>query len=128
MSTNDSNEHVDDLISQAVEVWGHRRVVSLSMVGRQSPTGYYLAKVLSERPESEAKLGELLSHNNQIIVAYSLIALKMMDSALLGRLPKKLLDNKQLFTVVKGSFGEEYGLGEYAREIQQQWQQKHHEE
>jgi hypothetical protein len=121
MGTDDACENIEALISQAVEVWKNGQTVNLSPIWKQHPQGHYLAKVLAERPDCEARLGEFLTHENELVVAYSLVALEMMDSRLLARLPKDLLERKQLFTSVRGSFGIEVELGEFANEIQKKW-------
>lgn len=121
MATSDAYENIEDLISRAVEVWKHDQLVNLSPTWKQQPQGHYLVETLAKRRDSESRLGELLSHENELVVAYSLVALQMMDSALLGRLPKGLLESKQWIRKLRGSFAIDLELGEFAKEIQEEW-------
>lgn len=125
MTTCESCESVEALILRAVEVWKHDQLVNLTTTWKQEPQGHYLAETLSKRLDCEASLGQLLSHENEIVVAYSLVALEIMDSTLLGRLPNELIERKQFFTRLEGSFAIDYELGEFAKEIQKQWFEKH---
>jgi hypothetical protein len=124
METDDAHKNLEDLLSQAVEVWKNDRFVNVSPTWKQHPKGHYLAEVLAAKPECEARLRELLSHENKLVVSYSLVALEIMGSGSLGQLPDDLLDSKQLITRLKGSFAIEFELGEFAKEIQKQWRER----
>jgi hypothetical protein len=81
--------------------------------------------MLSGRQDSEKELVKLLSHENELVVAFSLVALEMMGSSSLGQLPKTLLKRKELITKLRGSFGIEVELGEFAQEYQDRWLKAH---
>jgi hypothetical protein len=125
MATNESTESVETLLSRAVEVWKESQLLNLSPTWNQRPKGIYLAEIIGARRECEGGLVTLLNHENGLVVAYSLVALEIMDSRSLESLSGKLLQRKEAITKVRGSFGIELELGQIAKEIQESWREKH---
>lgn len=118
---NEASETAEEIVSEAVEVWKGAQLVNMSPVWKGRPRGRCLAEALAARKDCEEVLVKFLSHENELMVAYSLVALEMMGSSTLEDLPENLLERKQLITELRGSFGIELELGQFAREIQSRW-------
>jgi hypothetical protein len=94
-----------------------------------APPARHMAEILKDHPALEVKLIELLNHKSQLVVAYSLLALEMMDSPAVGSLPTALLERKEKITLMMGSFADKNGAGSLCKENQEEmaWKTFSHE-
>jgi len=120
-----SNESEDSILEQAVEEWGKAQVLVDSPAWNGQPVARHLAEILKDRHDLEIKLIELVNHKNQLVAAYSLLTLNLMDSTGLGNLPPELLQREDKITQKMGSFADKMELGAFARHIQKQWLARH---
>ncbi len=118
----------DHIFSRAVKAWGRAQELVNSPSWNGEPAARHLAEVLKDRRDLESKLIELLNHKNQLVVAYSLLTLQMMDSAGLENLPPDLLQREGKITQRTGCFANQLELGAFARQVQKQWRAKHQAE
>ncbi len=111
---------MDEAIAKALEEWGKAQIFKETEWKGASDSAY-LVDVLKNRPEVEDELVTLLTHPNQLVVAYSLLTLSLMRSSKLGNLPSELLDRKEKISRHSGSFREKMELGAYAKQVQKIW-------
>lgn len=123
----DSPEEQQDELSLAVAAWRKAQVLYYSVSWKGRPAARHFAEVLSFRPDLEGKLIELLKAENQLVVAYSLLTLELMNSSALGTLPDDLLERKAKVTIREGSFSDQMELGAFARHVKKRWRTKQSE-
>jgi hypothetical protein len=115
----ENQKAASDLLDEAVEHWKHSQVVHQSPSWNGQPEARALAeRIASDSPESEQRLFELLGHENQLVVAYALVTLQLMNSARLVEIPRNLLESRSRVTLIAGSFSTSTDLGSLARQIQ----------
>jgi hypothetical protein len=74
-------------------------------------------RIAIEHPEYENDLLALLHHENQLVVAYTLLTLQLMGSTALKHLPEDLLQRRNKLTVSTESFKQTMDLGGFARQV-----------
>jgi hypothetical protein len=114
----------EEIISRAVEVWRKAQVVYDCPPRLGYPEALAVAEEIAKsHPECESLLIDLLLDNHQLVVAYSLLTLKMMKSAALQNLPADLLQRRSNIKIISGSFANGTDLGGLTREIQKRARQ-----
>ena len=78
----------------------------------------FVERIATEFRECEQKLTELVEHENQLVVAYTLLTLELMGSHKLRTLPSSLLERRSKLTLRIGSFSTSMDLGGLARQLQ----------
>lgn len=117
----DSTQSKESILDKAVKEWEKSQVLFMSPPWNGQPAASHMVEVLINHAEMEKSVVSLLSHKNQLVVAYSLLTLTRMDSAILGSLPADLLDRKEKITQMMGSFADKMELGAFARHVQKEW-------
>jgi hypothetical protein len=125
MAACDEVEANEDFLAKAINVWKRAQILFLGPAWNCQPEARYVAELLRDRVDLEMKLIELLKHESQLVSAYSLVVLDLMDSQELGQLPEGLLGRKEKITTHMGSFSDKMELGAYARQIQKRWRDRH---
>jgi hypothetical protein len=118
--SNDSQSG-NSILDQAVKEWGQAQVLFESPAWKGKPVARHLVDLLKDRPDLEVDLIALLNHNNQLVVAYSLLTLDKMNSPALGKLPPELFQRGDKITQMMGSFADKLELKAFARHIQKKW-------
>jgi hypothetical protein len=118
----------DHIFARAVKQWGRAQILFDSPAWNGEPVARHLAEILKDRHDLEIRLIELLNHKNQLVVAYSLLTLQMMDSAGLENLHADLLQREGKIFRVRGCFADKIELGALARQVQKQWHATHQSE
>ncbi len=113
-----------DLLTDAVEAWKKAQTVRDSPSWNGRPEGRHFAEVLSGRRDLEPQLCVILNHENQLVAAYAILTLELMDSKVVGDLPKELLGRKEKVTVIMGSFANKMELGAFARQRRKRWNKR----
>ena len=113
------------ILKRAIEEWCNAQVLFNCPTWRGQPVARHLVEQLRHHPEIDEELIMLLSHKCQLVVAYSLVTLDMMDSPAVGNLPVELLARTEKITEVTGSFREKMELGAFARRTERFWRQRH---
>ena len=108
-----------EVVDRAVEVWKKAQVVyqSPSWEGRPEARAF-AERIAAEFRQCEHKLVKLLSHENQLVVAYALLTLQLMGSESLRTLPAELLQRRSKITLRTGSFSTSMDVGGLARQLQ----------
>jgi len=105
------------LLTEAAEVWAKAQVVYESSSWEGNPQARALVEQISRLPECHEGLLALLSSPRQLVVAYALHTLELMNSPVLAELPDELLERRQQVTSLCGSFKMSMDLGGLARQI-----------
>lgn len=105
------------LLDEAVRVWAKAQVVYDSPSWKGHPPARALVEQVASVPECHDGLVALLSSSSQLVVAYTLRTLELMDSPALAALPDELLERRQQVTFLCGSFKNSMDLGGLARQI-----------
>jgi len=66
------------------------------------------------------RLFKCLFDDEQLVVAYALLALRRADDPMLKELPEQLLNRREKITVRSGNFSEKMELGAFARMLKKQ--------
>lgn len=115
----------EDLLTKAVEEWERAQILFAGPAWNGQPEARHFTELLRDRLDLESELVELLNHKSQLVAAYSLIALDLMDSQALENLPGSLLGRHEKITTHMGSFSDKMELGAFARQIQKSWRKRH---
>ena len=111
-------EPVEELFEQALLAWSKPDMIRDSPSWNGHPKQRVLCEALAERiSESETLLYSGLSHDDQHVVAYCLLALSLGSSARLCELPEALETDKRHVTIIRGSFANQVQIGDLAREL-----------
>ena len=102
----------------ALRSWRKAQIVHQTPSWEGQPEARAIGEELARNPENEAWLFDSLGDSNQLVVAYSLLALELMGSPRLGELPSALLTNRSNITLASGSVRIGMDLGGLARQIQ----------
>ena len=105
------------LLDEAVCVWAKAQIVFESPSWEVHHPARALVEQLAQCHECHDGLLELLSSQNQLVVAYALKTLEMMGSPALSDLPDELLERRQQISIQSGSFRNSMDLGGLARQI-----------
>ena len=107
-----SNGSVRDALLRAVEVWKKAQVVHEWPSWEGRPEARAIAEQIAlNHPECEQLLVNQLSAANQLVVAYALLTLELMNSPILRNLSPELLQRRSQITLVCGSFKNAMDLG-----------------
>jgi|SRR5581483_8141315 len=113
-----SSEPVQQLFEQAILAWSKPEMIHDSPSWNGRPEQRAICEALAARiSESESLLLSGLSHDNQHVVAYCLLALDLGLSACLRQLPESLESDKRHVTIIRGSFANQMQIGDLAREL-----------
>jgi hypothetical protein len=105
------------LLEQATQVWAKAQVVYDSPGCGGHPPARALVERIAQIPECRGGLLALLSSPSQLVVAYALRTLELMNSPSLADLPDELLERRQQVTFLCGSIKTAMELGGLARQI-----------
>jgi hypothetical protein len=113
-----SREPVQKLFEQAILAWSKPDMIHDSPSWNGRPEQRALCEALAERiSQSESLLYSGLSHDDQHVVAYCLLALNLGLSIRLRQLPEALEADKRHVTINRGSFTKNIQIGDLAREL-----------
>src|SRR5262245_49901614 len=83
------------LVQRAIPLWRKAQVLYQGLSWRGQPEALAIAEQIGAgHPECEPMLSALLLESNQLIVAYALLALELMQSSVLLNLPAELLQRR----------------------------------
>jgi hypothetical protein len=105
------------LLDEAARVWAKAQVVHEPPSWHGHPPARVLVEEIAQCPECHDGLLALLSSPCQLVVAYALQTLELMNSPALAELPDELLERRQQVTFLCGSFKKSMDLGGLARQI-----------
>jgi hypothetical protein len=108
----------NELIDRAIRAWRTSQVVFESASWQGKPEARAIAEEIAEKhPELEPQLIGLSADSNQLVAAYALLALDLMNSRWLHSLPTELLSRTSKITLSAGSFRSSATLSEFARQL-----------
>ena len=113
---NNSNTEQDEF-SLAVAEWRRAQVVFCSPSWKGRPLARHYCENLSSKPEFKDKLAALLSDKNQIVVAYVLLTLDLMQSETSLTVPEELFGRRDQITTMTGSFANKSEIGAFAKHL-----------
>lgn len=125
MAVDSKKDQQDPLLMEAVREWETAMVLCRGPAWKGKPAARHFVDLLKERPDLEQELVKLFDHKRQLVTAYSLFALELMDSKTLEHLPESLLARKEKVSIRMGSFGDKMELCAFARHLQKRWRKKH---
>ena len=125
MATDEVTNSQEDLLAKATVEWEQAQFLFIERAWRGKPVASHYVEVLKTRSDLEPELVKLLSHPSQLVAAYSLLTLDLMDSSAVGVLPEVLLKRSEKLTKLMGSFADKMEFGAFARQIQKQWLARH---
>src|SRR4030095_3495381 len=99
------------LLDEATRIWAQAQVVYESPSWDGHPPARALVEQIAQVPECHDGLLALLSSPSQLVVAYALHTLALMNSPALAELPDELLERRQQVTSLCGSFKNSMDLG-----------------
>lgn len=105
------------LLEEATRIWMNAQIVYESPSWEGHPPARALVEQLARLPQCHDGLVALLSSANQLVVAYALQTLELMESSVLTELPDEVLERRQKATFQCGSFKNSMDLGGFARQI-----------
>ena len=115
-----SDDEQSRLVAEAAVVWSQAERVYLAPPKGDSDAWNAVERLAGKKAckQVESLLIDLLSHPNQLVVAYALFTLELMKSAACGSLPAQLLERKEKISVLMGCFLNKMELGAFARQVQ----------
>lgn len=125
MAVCDTVDSQEDLLAKAISEWEGAQYLFAAPAWNGQPLARHFAELLRGHADLEARLVELFSHRSQLVSAYSLLTLDLMDSRELEHLPGSLLERREKITKLMGSFADKMELGAFARQMQKGWRERH---
>ena len=114
----ESSEPLLQLFERALAAWSKPQAIREGPSWKGFPPERALCEALARRiSESEPLLYSGLTHNNQHVVAYCLLALDLGSSPRLRELPEGLDSDKRHVSTIRGSFSNQMQIGDLARQL-----------
>jgi len=108
-----------ELLDRAIGAWQKAQVLHEAPSWKGQPKARAIVEELAaSHPECEPALTSLLFDSRQLVVAYALLTLELMQSPSLQNLPTELLQRRSNITLVCGSIKTAMDLGGLARRVQ----------
>jgi hypothetical protein len=125
MAASDEIASDEELLTKAVAEWEAAQILFAGPAWNGQPMARHLAELIGDRPSLEPKLVQLLGHESQLVSAYSLLTLDLMDSRFVEHLPGNVFGRREKITTLMGSFSDKMELGAFARHIAKRWRKRH---
>jgi hypothetical protein len=107
------------LLDRAVAIWRKAQILYETGSWRGKPEAVAIAEELAaSHPECESALASLLLDASQLVAAYALLTLELMDSPILQNIPPEVLQRRSRVTLTTGSINVTTDLGSLARQAQ----------
>jgi hypothetical protein len=110
------------ILDQAVRLWEKAQILYTAPTrSPQLPEQLAIAeRIAAEYPQFHDAVVNLLSSSHQLVVAYSLMTLRIMNSPILAELSEELLNRREKVTVSAGCFVNSMDLGGLARQYRKE--------
>lgn len=107
-----------DELEEIVRTWSKAQVMYDVPSFEGVPRARYLAEsTAASRPDLKEALLDLSTHENQLVAAYAILTLRLMDPESLALVPESVGSRKDRVTLQQGSFRLTTNLGDWLRRM-----------